>query len=110
MNFDIVTGIYRIERRPTAFVVYSLTNVAHHRGHLDRARGRHWHHEPAGLMIGNFSGTYVTYALMLIARRDVGRLALDRELLRRMLHFSVPLIPAGLALWALNVADRFQVK
>ena len=28
MNFDIVTGIYRIERRPTAFVVYSLINVA----------------------------------------------------------------------------------
>ena len=62
-------------------------------------------------MIGNFSGTYVTYALMLIARRDViGIRLFDRELLRRMLHFSVPLIPAGLALWALNVADRFQVK
>ena len=25
----------------------------------------------AGLMIGNFSGTYVTYFLMLIARRDM---------------------------------------
>ena len=28
MNFDIVAGIYRIEQRPTAFVVYSLINVA----------------------------------------------------------------------------------
>ena len=110
MNFDIVTGIYRIERRPTAFVVYSLTNVAI-TVVMTVLLVVHWHHEAAGLMIGNFSGTYVTYALMLIARRDViGIRLFDRELLRRMLHFSVPLIPAGLALWALNVADRFQVK
>ena len=62
-------------------------------------------------MIGNFSGTYITYVLMLFARRDmVGFRLFDRELLRQMLHFSVPLMPAGLALWALNVADRFQVQ
>ena len=110
MNFDIVTGIYRIERRPTAFVVYSLTNVAI-TVVMTVLLVVHWHHQAAGLMIGNFSGTYVTYVLMLIARRDViGFRLFDRELLRRMLHFSVPLIPAGLALWALNVADRFQVK
>ncbi len=110
MNFDIVTGIYRIERRPTAFVVYSLTNVAI-TVVMTVLLVVHWHHEAAGLMIGNFSGTYVTYFLMLIARRDViGFRLFNRELLRRMLHFSVPLIPAGLALWALNVADRFQVK
>jgi O-antigen/teichoic acid export membrane protein len=110
MNFDIVTGIYRIERRPQAFVVYSLANVAI-TVVMTVLLVVHWHHEAAGLMIGNFSGTYITYILMLIARRDmIGFRLFDRELIRRMLAFSVPLIPAGLALWALNVADRFQVK
>ena len=110
MNFDIVTGIYRIERRPSAFVVYSLINVAI-TVVMTILLVVYTHHEAAGLMIGNFSGTYITYVLMVIARRDmVGFRLFDRELLKRMLHFSVPLIPAGLALWALNVADRFQVK
>ena len=54
MNFDIVTGIYRIERRPTAFVVYSLTNVAI-TVVMTILLVVHWHHEAAGLMIGNFS-------------------------------------------------------
>ena len=86
MNFDIVTGIYRIERRPTAFVVYSLTNVAI-TVVMTVLLVVHWHHEAAGLMIGNFSGTYVTYGLMLIARRDViGFRLWDRALLRRMLR------------------------
>ncbi len=110
MNFDIVTGIYRIERRPGAFVIYSLTNVAI-TVVMTVLLVVYTHHQAAGLMIGNFSGTYVTYILMVIARRDiVGWKAFDKDLLRRMLHFAMPLIPAGLALWALNVADRFQVK
>jgi O-antigen/teichoic acid export membrane protein len=108
MNFDILAGIYRIEQRPTAFVVYSLVNVALTVVlsiilviPLDLGA--------AGIMIGNFSGTYITYVLLLYARRETVALALDRPLLRRMLDFSLPLMPAGLALWALNLADRFQV-
>jgi O-antigen/teichoic acid export membrane protein len=108
MNFDILAGIYRIEQRPTAFVVYSLINVAITVVlsivlviPLDKGA--------AGIMIGNFSGTYITYVLLLYARRETVALALDRPLLRRMLDFSLPLMPAGLALWALNLADRFQV-
>src|SRR4249920_3404243 len=108
MNFDILAGIYRIEQRPTAFVVYSLINVALTVVlsiilviPLDQGA--------AGIMLGNFSGTYITYAMLLYARRETVALALDRPLLRRMLDFSLPLMPAGLALWALNLADRFQV-
>ncbi len=111
MNFDILTGVYRIERRPTAFVGYSLTNVVVTVVLTVMLVVRPFHLQAAGIMLGNFSGTYVTYVLMLIARRKtIGFAHFDRALLRRMLHFSVPLMPAGLALWALNVADRFQVQ
>jgi O-antigen/teichoic acid export membrane protein len=110
MNLDIVTGIYRVERRPTAYVGYSLANVAITIVlTLVLVVGLGW--QAAGLMVGNFSGTYITYLMMLYARRKtVGFRLVDRGLLKQMLHFSVPLMPAGLALWALNVADRFQVQ
>ena len=110
MNFDILTGIYRIERRPTAYVAYSFVNLAVTVA-LTLVLVIPLGLQASGLLIGNFSGTYVTYLLMLWARRDVvGLRFVDRGLLRRMLHFSVPLMPAGLALWSLNVADRFQVQ
>ena len=108
MNFDILAGIYRIEQRPTAFVVYSLINVAI-TVVLSIVLVIPLDQGAAGIMIGNFSGTYITYVLLLYARRETVALALDRPLLRRMLDFSLPLMPAGLALWALNLADRFQV-
>ena len=108
MNFDILAGIYRIEQRPVAFVVYSLLNVAISIV-LSIVLVLPLHQGAAGIMIGNFSGTYITYALLLYARRETVALALDGALLRRMLDFSLPLMPAGVALWALNLADRFQV-
>jgi O-antigen/teichoic acid export membrane protein len=110
MNLDIVTGIYRIERRPTAYVGFSLANVAITIV-LTLVLVVGLHMQATGLLIGNFSGTYITYLMMLYARRrTVGFRMVDRRLLQQMLHFSVPLMPAGLALWALNVADRFQVQ
>src|SRR5262249_7956332 len=47
---------------------------------------------------------------LIIARWEVLGFRFDRELYRRMLSFALPLMPAGLALWALNFADRFQVQ
>jgi O-antigen/teichoic acid export membrane protein len=109
MNYDIVTGIYRIEQRPAAFVVYSLVNIAITIV-LSIVLVIPAHMGAAGIMLGNFSGTYITYVLLLWARRDMVGLHVDRPLLRRMLHFSLPLMPAGVALWALNLADRVQVQ
>jgi O-antigen/teichoic acid export membrane protein len=108
MNFDILAGIYRIEQRPTAFVAYSLLNVAITIV-LSIVLVLPLHMGAAGVMLGNFSGTYITYGLLLVARRRTIGLMWDRDLLRRMLDFSLPLVPAGVALWALNLADRFQV-
>jgi O-antigen/teichoic acid export membrane protein len=110
MNFDIVTGVYRIERRPVAYTAYSILNVFITIV-LSIILVVPLHLQASGLLIGNFSGTYITYVLMVFAQRHtIGFRMFDRALLRRMLHFSIPLMPAGLALWALNVADRFQVQ
>jgi len=109
INYAIVTGIYRIEQRPQAFVAYSLLNIAI-TVVLSVVLVIPLHMGAAGIMLGNFSGTYITYVLLLWARRDMVGLHVDRPLLRRMLHFSLPLMPSGVALWALNLADRVQVQ
>jgi O-antigen/teichoic acid export membrane protein len=109
MNYDIVTGIYRIEQRPTAFVVYSLFNIAITIA-LSVVLVIPLRLGAAGIMLGNFSGTYITYFLLLWTRRDMVGLHVDRPLIRQMLAFSLPLMPAGVALWALNLADRVQVQ
>jgi O-antigen/teichoic acid export membrane protein len=36
-------------------------------------------------------------------------LQFDRKLLRAMNHFGMPLVPAALALWAINLIDRFFI-
>jgi O-antigen/teichoic acid export membrane protein len=109
INYAIVTGIYRIEQRPTAFVVYSFVNIAITVA-LSIVLVIPLHMGAAGIMLGNFSGTYLTYFLLLWARRDIVGFILNWPLLRQMLHFSLPLMPAGVALWALNLADRVQVQ
>ena len=110
INYDLLTTIYRIEQRPAAFVVFSLTNVAITVAvslvlvlPLDLGA--------RGIILGNFAGTYVVYVLMLYARRGtVGFKHFDLALIRRMLLYAMPLVPAGLMLWALNLADRFQIQ
>lgn len=109
MNYDVMVRVYRIERRPSMVVAFSLANVLLTvaltvllvivvRLRLD------------GILLANFAGNYLVYAGMLVARRHTIGLRFDRPLFRRITAFSLPLMPAGLALWALNFADRFQVR
>jgi O-antigen/teichoic acid export membrane protein len=110
MNYDVIGGVYRIEQRPLPYVSFSLVNLALTVVFsllfvivLDLGG--------EGILLGNFSGSFVVYGAMLVARRDVlGFHSFDRHLLRRILNFSIPLMPAGISLWALNAADRFQVQ
>jgi O-antigen/teichoic acid export membrane protein len=110
MNYDVLTRIYRIERRPKAYVAYQLANVGITVVAtvvlvlvLDM--------KAVGIALGNFAGTFLTYGAMLLARRGtVGVRCFDRALFRRIVDFSLPLMPANLAVWALNFADRFQVQ
>lgn len=109
IQYTIITGIYRIEQRPTAFIVYSFVNIAI-TVVLSIVLVIPLRMGAAGIMLGNFSGTYLTYFLLLWARRDMVGFTANWSLLREMLAFSLPLMPSGVALWALNLADRVQVQ
>jgi O-antigen/teichoic acid export membrane protein len=110
MNFDVMSRIYRIERRAGAFVRYTLLNVAV-TAVLTVVLVTVFDQGAVGLLAGNFAGTLLVYGIMLVERRGtIGISRFDNRVLRELLHFSVPLMPAGLALWALNLADRVQVQ
>lgn len=109
MNYDVMIRIFRIERRPMTVVVFSLVNV------LLTVAGTILlvvviHLRLEGILIADFAGNYVVYAMMLASRRHTVGFGFDRAVFRRIAAFSLPLMPAGLALWALNFADRFQVR
>ncbi|MDX6397896.1 MAG: hypothetical protein QOJ43_1304 [Gaiellaceae bacterium] len=106
MNYEQLTAVFRVEERSGLFVLASLANIAvtviasvvlivgYEQGAL-------------GLIVGNFTGTLTVYVVLLGYRRAQLGLSFSRELLREMNRFGVPLVPAALALIAMNLGDRF---
>ena len=106
MNYEQLTAVFRVEERSGLFVLASLANIAitvvtsvilivgYEQGAL-------------GLIVGNFTGTLAVYLVLLGYRRAQLGLSFSRELLREMNRFGVPLVPAALALIAMNLGDRF---
>src|SRR4029453_4310098 len=66
-----------------------------------------WHKGALGVLVGNFTGTLAVYFVLLAYRRIQLGLEFDRRLFRQMQRFGMPLVPSGLALWAIDFADRF---
>ena len=108
MNYEQLSSLFRVEERPVAFVSASIANIFITVGAtvllvvgLDAG--------PTGAVVGNFLGTLAVYVVLVGYRRYQLGLQFDRELLRAMNHFGLPLVPAALALWAINFVDRFFI-
>jgi O-antigen/teichoic acid export membrane protein len=106
MNYEQLTSLFRAEERSTAFVLASLTNIA-----ITIAATVLlvvvWEQGALGVIIGNFTGTLLVYLGLLAVHREQLGLQFSRPLLREMNRFGVPLVPAALALIAVNFSDRF---
>ena len=108
MNYEQLTSLFRVEERPVAFVAASISNIFITVGTtvllvVGLNKG------PTGAVVGNFLGTLTVYFVLLAYRRYQLGLQFDRDLLRAMNRFGMPLVPAALALWAINFIDRFFV-
>jgi O-antigen/teichoic acid export membrane protein len=106
MNYEQLTSLFRVEERSVAYVTASLTNIGLTIGAtlvlvvaLDAG--------PLGVIVGGFTGTLIVYAALLGYRREQLGLQFDRDLLRRMNRFGIPLVPSALFLWVTNFSDRF---
>jgi O-antigen/teichoic acid export membrane protein len=106
MVYEQQTALFRAEERSTAFVTASLVNV----GITIAATVLLvvvWEKGALGVILGNVTGTLaVTAGLLAVHRHWLGR-SFSRPLLREMNRFGTPLVPAALALIAVNFGDRF---
>jgi O-antigen/teichoic acid export membrane protein/glycosyltransferase involved in cell wall biosynthesis len=108
MNYEQLTSLFRAEERAVGFVAASLSNVLITVGAtvllvavFDKG--------PLGVLVGNFIGTLCVYFVLLGYRRYQLGLQFDRKLFRAMNKFGMPLVPAALALWAINFIDRLFI-
>ena len=106
MNYEQLTAVFRVEERSGLFVLASLANIA-----VTVVATLLlivvWDQGALGLIVGNFLGTLTVYLALLGYRREQLGLSFSRPLLREMNRFGVPLVPAALALIAMNLGDRF---
>jgi len=106
LNYEQMTSLFRVEQRSTAYVTATLANVAITIAAtvllvvvFDKG--------PLGVLIGNFTGTLIVYAALLLYSRHALGLQFDRPLYRAMNRFGLPLVPSAVALWLTNFSDRF---
>jgi O-antigen/teichoic acid export membrane protein len=108
MNYAQLTALFRVEERPVQFAIASVANVLITIG-ATIALVVGAHKGAIGAVIGNFLGTLTVYLALLGYRRYQLGFQFDRRLLRSMNHFGMPLVPAALALWTINLIDRFFI-
>ena len=108
MNYEQLTSLFRVEERSVQYVIASIANILITVGAtvllvvvFDKG--------PLGVLVGNFIGTLIVYAVLVGYHREQLGLVFDRALFRKMNHFGMPLVPSALALWAINFIDRWFV-
>ena len=106
MNYEQLTSLFRVEERSAAYVAATLVNVVVTVGATIELVAV-LHKGALGVIVGNFTGTLGVYFALLVYRRFQLGLEFDRPLFRQMQRFGLPLVPSGLALWAIDFADRF---
>src|SRR5215210_4363806 len=108
MNYAQMTALFRVEQRPVSYAIASVANVLITIG-ATVALVVGAHKGAVGAVVGNFLGTLCVYVVLLAYRRYQFGLQFDRSLLRGMNRFGMPLVPAALALWAINFVDRLFI-
>ena len=110
MNYEQITSLFRVEERSTQFAIASVSNVLITIV-MTIVLVVGFHQHALGVIVGNFIGTLVVYVVLLAYRRFQLGLEFDRQLLRDMNRFGLPLVPSALFLWGINFADRlFLIK
>jgi O-antigen/teichoic acid export membrane protein len=106
MNYEQLTALFRAEERSLGFLAASLANIAVTVS-ATVLLVVVWEQGALGVIVGNFTGTLTVYLALLAYRREQLGLSFDRVLYRGMQRFGLPLVPAALALIAINFSDRF---
>jgi O-antigen/teichoic acid export membrane protein len=106
MNYDQLTALFRVEERSVSYATASLANVVVTIG-MTILLVVVFDQGPLGVLVGNFSGTLVVYAVLLAYRRTQLGLEFNTDVFRKMTEWGLPLVPSVVALSAIDFADRF---
>jgi O-antigen/teichoic acid export membrane protein len=106
--FEFLLALFRLDERAKAFFVFTVSNV------LVTIPATVWlvveQDEGAkGLLLGQYATGAVFLAGLLIAQRRRLALVPDWGLLRRLIRFGLPTMPAELSLYSLNFIDRVLI-
>jgi O-antigen/teichoic acid export membrane protein len=105
---EYLLTLFRLEERARAFFTVTIANVLVAIG-LTVVLVVGEDEGARGLLLGSYlSGAAFVLGLIVVHRRRLS-LRLDRPLLRRMLRFGLPTMPAELSLYALNFVDRIII-
>ena len=105
VNYELTSALFRVQERAVAFSIRTIINL------LATAAFSYLflvqlHLGPVGILLGAYLGQVCVYVGVLIEQRAWLGFGLDRPLLRAMLKFGVPLMPAGAAMWAVTLINR----
>lgn len=106
--FEFLLTLFRLDERAKAFLALTISNV------LVTIPVTVWlvvfeEMGAKGLLIGQYAtGAGFLAILLLVHRRRLG-LVPDRGVLRRMIRFGLPTMPAELSLYSLNFIDRVLI-
>ncbi len=108
LNYQQLTALFRVEERSIAYAIASLANVLITIvATIAFVAVFHW--GAIGLIVGNFVGTLLVYLALVAYRSEQLGFQFDRNLLRSMQRFGMPLVPAALALWAIAFIGRLFI-
>jgi O-antigen/teichoic acid export membrane protein len=107
-NYELMMALFRLDERARDFFTASFTNVLLTIaltvwlvvGEGEGARG---------LLLGNFGASAIVLAALFVVHRERVALRPRPGLLRPMLRFGLPTMPAELSLYALNFIDRIAL-
>lgn len=105
---EYLLTLFRLEERARAFFAVTIANVLVAIG-LTVVLVVGEDEGARGLLLGSYvSGGLFVLGLIVVHRRRLS-LLVDRALLRRMLRFGLPTMPAELSLYLLNFVDRIII-
>ena len=106
--YEFLLALFRLDERAKAFFAFTVSNV------LVTIPVTVWlvvvQEEGAqGLLLGQYATGAVFLAALLVTQRRRLSLVPDWPLLRRMMRFGLPTMPAELSLYSLNFIDRVML-
>jgi O-antigen/teichoic acid export membrane protein len=107
-NYELLMALFRLDERARAYFTASLSNV------LLTVALTVWlvvvrEEGASGLLLGNFAASAAILVALLYVHRSRLSLRPAPGLLRPMLRFGLPTMPAELSLYALNFIDRIML-